>query len=96
MKINRKSGLFPATSFRVSVNRYNRRKNSHLKSALEVKDQRVLNDLYEEDQAFTLSYDLAPPPPPTTPIRQLLFPVCRPTSLLTARGGGGSQITGPL
>ncbi len=57
-----------------------------------------------EDQVFSLSYDLAPPPtPPPSPISKLtLFlslPVCRQTSLLVMRGvrrgWGRSQIIQP-
>ncbi len=55
-----------------------------------------------EYQAFSLSYDLAPPPPPTfSPVRKLsLFlsrPVCSPVELTDERWGevgwGRSQVT---
>jgi hypothetical protein len=58
--------------------------------------------LFIEDQAFSLSYDLAPPPP--FPVSKsypfLSFTVCRWSSLLTGGGGGGNHRTtrkpGPL
>jgi hypothetical protein len=59
------------------------------------KAQRVLNYIFLEDQAFSMSCDLAPPPIPSPlyPVSKLtLFlrlPVCRRSSLLTGEGGGG-------
>ncbi len=38
---------------------------SHRLSVCEALLQRTLNDLYIEGQDFSLSYDLAPPPPPS-------------------------------
>jgi hypothetical protein len=66
-----------------------------------VPPQRVLNDL-ERAQTFLWSYDSAPRPfsPPPSPIGNLSlflsFSVCRPSSLLTGKGGGrGAKIIRP-
>jgi hypothetical protein len=50
--------------------------------------------MIHKGQAFSLSYDLAPPPPPLTSFvsKLSLFlspPVCIRPSLLTGEGGGG-------
>ncbi len=48
-----------------------------------------------EDQAFLLSYDLAPPPSPVSNISLFLnLPVCRRSSLLTGEGGRGVHCGG--
>jgi hypothetical protein len=69
------------------------------RNSFQPKAQRVLNDFWRTMQAFSPSYDLAPPTP--YPVRNLRIflslPVCRRSSLLTEekgrRGWGRSQVT---
>ncbi len=54
--------------------------------------QRVLNDLYVEDQACLLSYDLAPSPSPVREIVSLSRSSCvSPVELVDARGERGCR-----